>query len=331
MQKRILLIDDEASLRRSLSLGLNQLGYDVEPCENGVTALNKLELYKNNSVNLDTVLVDINLPDIDGIKLGRIIKSKYPETTMMYITGYANKLEEAEIEDLQADGLIEKPFTAEDINEEIKRILSKHPVTTQQNEIEKKDQKTVSSYALIKVKEDADFFEVYKKLYFMDGVLYCDSTRGDLDIVVLLQADSLAECQDLFEKNIKSIDGIKEAELLPVSIPVINDNIREIINAAGITMFEDMPGMSKERDSKKSVFSYVLLSVEREKLEQIYPILRLTENVLYCDYVTGNYNLILMIYGTQFSQIDKIIQNKINSLDGILKVKEYPIINIFEM
>ena len=60
MHKRILLIDDESSLRRSLSLGLNQLGYDVEPCENGFTALNKLELYKKNSINLDTVLVEID-------------------------------------------------------------------------------------------------------------------------------------------------------------------------------------------------------------------------------------------------------------------------------
>ena len=61
MQKRIMLIDDESSLRRSLSLGLNQLGFDVEPCDCGFTALNKLELYKKNDVLLDTILVDIDL------------------------------------------------------------------------------------------------------------------------------------------------------------------------------------------------------------------------------------------------------------------------------
>jgi len=44
MQKRIMLIDDESAIRKSLSLSLNQLGIDVEPCENGITALNKLEL-----------------------------------------------------------------------------------------------------------------------------------------------------------------------------------------------------------------------------------------------------------------------------------------------
>lgn len=331
MQKRIMLIDDESSLRRSLALSLNQLGFDVEPCENGYTALNKLELYKKNDINLDTVLVDIDLPDIDGRKLGKIIKAKYPNTTMLYITGYANQLDFSEKDSLMADGLVEKPFTADDIIEEVNKILAKNSKNDITKESEKTEAKTVSSYVLIKVKEDVDFFQLYKKLYFMDGVLYCDSTKGDIDIFLLIQSDSLFGCKEIFENDIKNLDGIKEAQFLPISIPVLNDNIKEIINAAGISLFEDMPGMSKERDSKKSVYSYVLLSIEREKLEQLYPILRLTENVLYCDYITGQYNLMLMIYGSQFSEIDKVIQNKIIKLDGVLKVKEYPIINIFEM
>ncbi len=329
MQKRILLIDDESSLRRSLSLGLKQLGFDVEPCENGFTALNKLELYKKNAVNLDTVLVDINLPDINGIKLGKIIKSKYPDTTMMYITGYADKLDFGDLEELQADGLIEKPFTADEITQKINEILDKKP--KQIEIVEKKDANTVSAYVMIKVKENTDFFALYKKLYFMDNVLYCDATKGDIDIFLLIQSDSIESCRKFFDKDIKNLEGINSTQFLPVGIPVLNDGIKEIINAAGITTFEDMPGMSKSRDSQKSVYSYVLVDVDREKLEQIYPVLRLTENVLYCDYTFGNYNLILMIYGSQFGEIDKIIEKKIINLDGVLKVKEYPIINIFEM
>jgi DNA-binding Lrp family transcriptional regulator len=73
------------------------------------------------------------------------------------------------------------------------------------------------------------------------------------------------------------------------------------------------------------------LDVDREKLERVYPVLRLTENILYCDFTSGNYNIIMMVFGTQFSEIDKIIESKIINLDGVLKVKEYPVINIFEM
>ena len=331
MTKRILLIDDDSSIRRSLSLSLNQLGYDVEPCDCGFTALNKLDLYSKNEIDLDSVVVDINLPDINGIKLGKIIKSKYPNSNLMYITGYADKLDLTDAEDLKEVGMLEKPFTADDLVEEINKILAKHEKVPKHETTEKKEIKTSSAYVLIKVRNDADYFPLYRKLYFMDNVVYCDATRGDIDIFLLLQSDSIDGCREIYEKNVKGLAEINESKFLPVSVPILDDNINEIVHAAGISLFEDMRGMSKVRDSKKSVCSYVLLDVDREMLDKVYPILKLTDNILYCDYTEGSYNLVLMIYGTQFSEIDKIIENKIINLGGVLKVKEYPIINVFEM
>ena len=49
MEKKVLLIDDEASLRRSVSMGLMQKGYQTEPCENGMKALGTLETYQENA------------------------------------------------------------------------------------------------------------------------------------------------------------------------------------------------------------------------------------------------------------------------------------------
>jgi len=331
MTKRILLIDDDSSIRRSLSLSLNQLGYDVEPCDCGFTALNKLDLYSKNEVNLDSIVVDVNLPDINGIKLGKIIKSKYPDSTLMYITGYADTLDLTDIEDLKEVGMLEKPFTADDLIKEINKILEKHDKAVVQEISKEKETKVSTAYVLIKVEDNVEYLPLYHKLYFMDNVVYCDATRGDIDIFLLLQSDSINNCKDFYENNIKNIYGIYESKFLPVSIPILNDNIKEIVQAAGISLFEDMQGMSRVRNSNKSVCSYVLLDVDREKLDKVYPILKLTDNILYCDYTEGNYNLILLIYGTQFSEIDKIIENKIINLGGVLKVKEYPIINVFEM
>lgn len=331
MQKRILLIDDEPSLRRSLSLGLNQRGIEVDLSENGINALKKIDLYKKNEITLDTVILDIQLPDIDGIKLGKIIKSKYPNTSMIYITGYADKLEETEIDDLKVDAFLEKPFDADDLTTEINRILEKKPKTPNKEIEEKKEEKTVAAYMLLKVDPKADFFAVYKKLYFMENVLYCDATKGDIDIFLLVQSDSIEKCKELFEKEIRSMDGIKEAEFLPVSVPMMTDNIKEIINSAGISLSNEIPSLGAVRDSSQSVCSYVLVEVEREKIEDIYPILKLTENVVYCDFISGKFNLIMMVSGTHFGQIDKFLENKLVNLEGVVKIKEYPIINIYEM
>lgn len=331
MQKRILLVDDEASLRRSLSLGLNQQGIDVELCENGMNALKKIDLYQKNEVLLDTIVLDVQLPDIDGIKLGKIIKSKYPNASMIYITGYADKLDQNEIEDLKADGLLEKPFDVDALTATINQIIEKQPKPKAKPQTEKNEEVTSAAYMLLKVNEKADFFSLYKKLYFMENVLYCDATRGDLDIFLLVQADSMEECKKMFDEHVKILNGIEAAEFLPVGIPVLNDNIKEIINSAGISLSDELPGMNKIKDSSQSVCSYVLAEVERERLDDIYPVLKLSEEVVYCDFTNGSYNLIMMVHGTQFSQIDKFIENKIVNLNGVLKVKEYPIINIYEM
>lgn len=328
MQKRILLIDDEPSLRRSLSLGLAQRGIDVELSENGINALNKLDLYKKNEVNLDTIVVDIQLPDIDGIKLGKIIKQQYPDASMIYITGYADKLQETEIDELKIDAFLQKPFDVDELTKEIEKSLDK-PKTPAKVQTEKKEAKTAAAFMLLKINEKADFFNVYKKLYFMENVLYCDATRGDIDIFLLVQAETIEKCKEVFENDVKTLEDVKEAQFLPISVPVLNDNIKDIINSVGISLSDEMPG--NVRNSKNSVCSYVLAEVEREKIADIYPVLKLTDSVVYCDFTSGKYNIIMMVAGTQFSQIDKFIENKLINMDGVLKIKEYPIINIYEM
>ena len=122
MKKTILLVDDESSIRRSLSLGLNQQGYNVESCENGTSVLNKLESLKKNENSPETIVVDIFLPDINGIKLGNIIKSEYPDVSLIYITGSIDKLDKQEIEKLKSDVLLEKPFTIKDLTDQFQKI-----------------------------------------------------------------------------------------------------------------------------------------------------------------------------------------------------------------
>ncbi len=85
----------------------------------------------------------------------------------------------------------------------------------------------------------------------------------------------------------------------------MNDYLKDIINELGISTYDDFPEMMKVRSNKNSVCSYVIVEVDRERLDIIYPILRLTDNVLYCDYISGTNRLVLMLYGTQYSELQK--------------------------
>lgn len=331
MQRKILFVDDEASLRRTMALGLSQNGYDTEPCENGVSALKKLESYVKNHINLDAIVVDIRLPDIDGIKLAKIIKFKYPGIPIILITGYADRYNREEIRDLKISAFLEKPFTPDELSEQFVEIMEReHEEETPAISEKKVEAKSESAYMLIRMEDDADFFETHKTLYYMDNVLYCDATKGDYDIFLLVQSASMENLIEMSEK-IKSMKGIKSVDFLEVSRPVLDDNTTAIINAAEDALSDDFAEAGKKRNLDQRVCSYLLMDVEREKLDEIYPTLRLDENVIFCDYASGKYNLVLFVTGCYFGEIDRFIREKIVNMGGVLKVKEYPVISLYEM
>lgn len=331
MKHKILFVDDEASLRRTMAIGLSQRGYDTEPCENGMSALKKLETYMKNNINLSAVVVDIRLPDIDGIKLVKIMKFKYPGVPVILITGYADKYNQEEIRDLQVSAFLEKPFTADELSEQFVKIMNGlHPNHQVAVEEEKVEAKSESAYMLIRLEDDADIFETYKALYYMENVLYCDATKGDYDIFILAQSDHVSTLEDMSEK-IAHVPGVKTVDFMEVNSPMLEDATSSLINTVEDALFDESSATGKTRDMSKRVASYLLMEVEREHIDEIYPSLRLSENVVFCDYTVGKYNLVLFVTGSYFDEIDKFIQQTVVNMKGVLKVKEYPIVSLFDM
>lgn len=333
MHKKILFVDDEASLSRTISLGLSPLGYEVETCEDGMSALKKLESYVKNHTPLYGIVVDIRLPDIDGIKLVKIMKFRYPGIPIILISGYADHYNRQEIHDLQITAFLAKPFTPEELAQHFNTVNNKPTETlkaTPQEE-DKVEVQSQSAYILLKTETDADFFETYRSLYNMENVLYCDATKGDYDILMLVQANSLASCQNICDTRIKKVPGVKSVDFLGIANPVLEASTNAIIQAAENALTEETPAENKTKDMAHRACSYMLLNVEQEKLDTIYPTLRLDEHVVYCDYTTGRYNLVLLVTGQYFDEIDWFINDKIVPMDGVLKVKEYPVISLFEM
>ncbi len=328
MQKRILLVDDESSLRRTLGLGLKQAGYDAEPCENGLTALKKLDSYTKNNIPLDAIVLDINLPDINGLKLVKIIKFKYPGIPIILITGYASRYNMDEIDHLDVSGFLEKPFTPPELVEQFVKIMKEQIEPAAGTEEDKKEI-GASAYLLLNVADGPDFFEAYEFLHLLEPVVYCDATKGDYDIILFVQAESIAKIREFTENQVKKVKGIDAAEILIVAKPVLDETTHTIIKEAQDIL--NYFNVVAEQEKDRKLCSYLFLEVEKEKLEEIYPTLRLDEDVVFCDYTLGKFNLILMVKADYFTDIDKFISKKINTLEGIVKVKKYPIVKLFEM
>lgn len=84
--KNIMIVDDDINIRTSLSRELRFHKYNVIPAETGVMALNKLE-----SQYIDTVIVDIRMPVMNGLEfISRVVK-EHPHTKIIILSGTVTK------------------------------------------------------------------------------------------------------------------------------------------------------------------------------------------------------------------------------------------------
>ena len=80
---RILLAEDDDSLRGFLARALERAGYDVTACADGEEAAAVLDQ------NWDLLLTDIVMPGMDGIEVARLAAARHPGLRIMFITGFA--------------------------------------------------------------------------------------------------------------------------------------------------------------------------------------------------------------------------------------------------
>jgi DNA-binding Lrp family transcriptional regulator len=164
-------------------------------------------------------------------------------------------------------------------------------------------------------------------------VLYCDAIRGDHDLMLLLQAETPEAIQELVDTKIKTVEGVTDVTLLNVDSPMFGENVIDIIGSVDKAL-----GREKEESevytnqtARARTSAYVLLEIEKEKLESIYPALYFDDQVVYCDCTRGKYDIVLLMKGTSFTEIGNTVRNKIKQLDGVLRVKEWPIITLLDM
>lgn len=119
MSNKILIVDDEESIRESLKLILSD-HYELILTDGGEQALDVLD----NAKDVKVVLLDIKMRKVHGLDVLKEIKAKRPDVKVIMVTGYKSVETAAEASRLGAVGYIVKPFKAEEILNRIKRELS---------------------------------------------------------------------------------------------------------------------------------------------------------------------------------------------------------------
>lgn len=115
---RILLAEDDNSLRKFLARALTKAGYEVVECENGDEAIEALE-----TGPFSLLLSDIVMPGADGIEVARIAAMRQPDIRIMFITGFAAVALSAAQTAPQAK-VLSKPVHLRDLVGEVEKMIA---------------------------------------------------------------------------------------------------------------------------------------------------------------------------------------------------------------
>ena len=124
--ERVLLVEDEGSVRAVAKRLLTEGGYEVIEADNGNAAL---KLMNDEVGRIDILVSDVVMPGMTGIELGHTLQAMYPRLPALYMTGYSEAA--AYASDLgERSSLIHKPFERADLLTAIHDLLNPEPVKT---------------------------------------------------------------------------------------------------------------------------------------------------------------------------------------------------------
>jgi CheY-like chemotaxis protein len=115
---RVLLVEDEDTVRNVVARLLKKLGYQVSSAANADEAIACFD--KGDS--FDLVVTDIVMPGLSGIEMSEVLKARFPELRFLFISGYTSR-ELGTAPTAPPEPFLPKPFTMHELAEEVRKAL----------------------------------------------------------------------------------------------------------------------------------------------------------------------------------------------------------------
>ncbi|MGA6827990.1 sigma-54-dependent transcriptional regulator [Nitrospira sp. NS4] len=178
--EKILVVDDEQSLREVLSIMLKRAGYAVTSVSDGEEAIEQLQ-----KEIFDLVITDLRMPKVDGMEVLKAVKSASPETVVLIITAFATADSAVEAMKQGAYDYLTKPFQVDEVQLIIRNALEKRRLTTE-NILLKREMASQSSFARLVGQSEAmqKVFDIVRKVAdSKSNVLICGESGTGKELV----------------------------------------------------------------------------------------------------------------------------------------------------
>ncbi|MCA9699950.1 MAG: response regulator, partial [Myxococcales bacterium] len=117
--EKILVVEDEAAVRKLMVTILTQQGYNVLEAADGEKALEMVDSIDK----LDMLLSDVVLPGKSGREVADLVLEKFPDIAVLYVSGYTDDSVMRHGVDTGARAFLQKPFTRESLTQKVRECL----------------------------------------------------------------------------------------------------------------------------------------------------------------------------------------------------------------
>ncbi len=353
MKGRVLIIDDEPEIRRNLTIGLTQADYEVVACTDGISAIHELDRSRSKGAGFDYLVTDIFMPDIDGLKILKVIRSLYPELPVVVITGFGDERLKETVLAQKNTAYLDKPFEISELVAVLERLVpgattlassadpaSAGPASESRagarpaaagrdgagGDAAGSAQGSLSVYLMLRISDEARSLEIFHELRRLEGVESCDAVRGDVDVILRARVGGSADMQRLFEQA-RAIPGIAVVSQSTVERPELDRDVEEFIRVYQQAVKQD-PGAAA--DPQPGTTSYVIVDIDKDAVQPIFTTMLFIDEVIFCDLIENGSKLVGMIRGRDAVGRTPRIIEKIAQIEGVLRVREAKVIQIFD-
>lgn len=232
---KILVVDDDASIRNMLSIVLKNSGYDAAAAESSESALKRL---KTETFHL--IISDIKMPGISGIELLKKIKVISPEIPVIMITAFASANDAVEAMKLGAEDYITKPFNLD----ELKLIIEKS--------LYKKDIENENIKLKSQLSNKEKFENIVGKSHQMQKIFELIDTVSQTDSTVLITGES-GTGKELIARAIHNKSPRINKEFISINCGALPENLLESelfghIKGSFTDAYKDKEGLFEQAD-----------------------------------------------------------------------------------
>jgi DNA-binding NtrC family response regulator len=232
---KILVVDDDASIRNMLSIVLKNSGYDAAAADSGESALKRL---KTETFHL--IISDIKMPGISGIELLKKIKVINPEIPVIMITAFASANDAVEAMKLGAEDYITKPFNLD----ELKLIIEKS--------LYKKDIENENIKLKSQLSDKEKFENIVGKSHQMLKIFELIDTISQTDSTVLITGES-GTGKELIARAVHNKSPRRNKEFISINCGALPENLLESelfghIKGSFTDAYKDKEGLFEQAD-----------------------------------------------------------------------------------